>query len=112
MTGPMMIISQVQAAEQVVARTLQDMGAVAQKLQANADLSTVAMKAPAGGITANNFTAQSGAAKALAETLGDLQRDLATTRQTLMAGSDQATAAANKVQAPGGGDGAVTAGMA
>jgi hypothetical protein len=97
MPGPKMIIDQVVAAEQVVNQAVEEMQAVAQKLNAQAGLSQTAMKAPAGAITANNFTEHSGAGRALAETLSKLRQDLARTREVLLAGSDQATSVAGRV---------------
>ena len=76
MTGPKMILDQVEAAERVVADAVQQMQAVSQQLQAQAGASLTAMKAPAGQITSSNYDAHSGAGRALAETLGQLQRDL------------------------------------
>ena len=61
------------------------------------------MKAPAGQITSQNYDAHSGAGRALAETLNQLQLDLARTRQVLLAGSDDATSVAGKVQVGFGG---------
>jgi hypothetical protein len=108
MTGPKMIIDQVVAAEQAVAQAVEEMQGVAQKLNAQAGLSQAAMKAPAGAITANNYTEHSGAGRALAETLSKLQSDLARTREVLLAGSDQATSVASKV---GTGSGSISSQM-
>ena len=74
--GPKMILDQVEAAERVVADSVQQMQAVAQQLQAQSALSLTAMKAPAGQITSTNYDAHSGAGRALAETLAQLQADL------------------------------------
>ena len=100
--GPKMVIDQVEAAERVVADSVQQMQAVAAQLQAQSAASLTAMKAPAGQITSNNFQAHSGAGRALAETLSQLQTDLARTRQVLLAGSDQATQVAGRVEVGGG----------
>src|SRR5690349_1822407 len=100
--GPMMEVQQVLAAEQVVANAVTEMQAVAQKLAAQSGAATVAMKAPAGQITSEKYTGHAGAGRALAETLDQLQRDLASTRQALLAGSDQATSVANRVEASPG----------
>jgi hypothetical protein len=59
------------------------------------------MKAPAGQITSSNYDTHSGSGRALAETLSQLQRDLAQTRQVLLAGSDQATQVAGRVETGG-----------
>ena len=103
MTGPKMVIDQVVAAERVVADAVQQMQAVAQQLQAQSAASTAAMIAPAGQITAGNYDAHSGAGRALAETLAQLQADLGQTRQVLLAGSDQATQVAGRVETGAGG---------
>jgi len=103
MTGPKMILDQVAAAERVVAEAVQQMQAVSQQLQAQGGASLSAMKAPAGQITSSNYDAHSGAGRALAETLGQLQADLTQTRQVLMAGSDQATQVAGRVETGAGG---------
>ncbi len=103
MTGPKMILDQVAAAERVVAEAVQQMQAVSQQLQAQGGASLAAMKAPAGQITSSNYDAHSGAGRALAETLGQLQADLTQTRQVLMAGSDQATQVAGRVETGAGG---------
>jgi len=109
--GPKMILDQVEAAERVVADSVQQMQAVAQQLQAQSALSLTAMKAPAGQITSTNYDAHSGAGRALAETLAQLQADLSRTRQVLLAGSDQATQVAGRVEAGIGGTvGGATAG--
>jgi hypothetical protein len=110
MTGPKMIIDQVVAAEQVVSQAVQEMQAVAAKLNAQSAASQTAMKAPAGGITAANYTEHAGAGRALAETLSALQSDLARTRQVLLAGSDQATSVASRV-ATGTGGGSISSQM-
>jgi len=65
--------------------------------------SLTAMKAPAGQITSTNYDAHSGAGRALAETLAQLQADLNRTRQVLLAGSDQASRVAGRVEAGIGG---------
>jgi hypothetical protein len=111
MTGPKMIIDQVVAAEQVVATAIEEMQAVASKLNAQSGLSQAAMKAPAGGITATNYMQHAGAGRALAETLAALQRDLASTRAVLLGGSDQATAVASRVPS-GMGGGSISSQMA
>ncbi len=103
MTGPKMVLDQVEAAERVVADAVQQMQAVSQQLQAQAGASLTAMKAPAGQITSSNYDAHSGAGRALAETLSQLQRDLTQTRQVLLAGSDQATSVAGRVETGAGG---------
>jgi hypothetical protein len=101
-TGPKMVIDQVVAAERVVAEAVQQMQSVSQQLQAQGAASLTAMKAPAGQITSSNYDAHSGSGRALAETLSQLQRDLAQTRQVLLAGSDQATQVAGRVETGGG----------
>lgn len=101
--GPKMIIDQVIAAEQVVDQAVQEMQAVAAKLGAQSAASQTAMKAPAGGITANNYSDHSKSGQVLADTLSKLKSDLVRTRQVLMAGSDQATAVAGRVETGGGG---------
>lgn len=101
--GPRMILDQVEAAERVVADSVQQMQAVARQLQAQSAASLTAMKAPAGQITATNYDAHSGAGRALAETLAQLQADLARTRQVLLAGSDQASQVAGRVEIGVGG---------
>ena len=107
--GPKMILDQVEAAERVVADSVQQMQAVAQQLQAQGAASLTAMKAPAGQITSSNYDAHSGAGRALAETLSQLQTDLARTRQTLLAGSDQASQVAGRVEVGiGGGAGSIS----
>jgi hypothetical protein len=111
MTGPKMILDQIEQAEKFVAQAVSDMQAVAAKLNAQASESQVAMKAPAGGITATNYGEHAGSGRALAETLSQLQKDLATTRQVVLSGSDEATATASKVNT-GTGGGAISAGMA
>jgi hypothetical protein len=103
MSGPKMIIDQVVAAEQVVAEAVSEMQAVAARLNAQGPLSQAAMNAPAGKITAANYADHAGGGRALAETLSQLQRDLATTRQVLLAGSDQATSVASRVPTSSGG---------
>ena len=85
--GPKMLLDQVEAAERVV------QGAA----------SLTAMKAPAGQITSSNYDAHSGAGRALAETLSQLQTDLARTRQVLLAGSDEASQVAGRVEVGFGG---------
>ena len=108
-TGPKMILDQVEAAERVVQDAVQQMQAVAQQLQAQSAASLTAMKAPAGQITSSNYDAHSGAGRALAETLSQLQSDLARTRQVLLAGSDDASQVAGKVQVGvGGGVGSIS----
>ena len=102
MTGPKMVLDEVQAAERVVADAVAQMQGVSQQLQAQAGASLSAMRAPAGQITSSNYDAHSGAGRALAETLSQLQRDLTATRQTLLAGSDQATQVAGRVETGGG----------
>ena len=99
--GPKMILDQVEAAERVVADSVQQMQAVAQQLQAQSAASLTAMKAPAGQITSTNYEAHSGAGRALAETLAQLQADLSRTRQVLLAGSDQASQVAGRVEVGG-----------
>lgn len=106
MAGPKMQLDEVAKAEQVVADAVQRMQGVAQQLQAQSGLSLTAMKAPAGQITSSNFDAHSGAGRALAETLSQLQQDLAETRRQLLAGSDQATAVAGRVETGAGGSNA------
>ena len=101
--GPKMILDQVEAAERVVQDSVQQMQAVAQQLQAQSSASLTAMKAPAGQVTSTNYDAHSGAGRALAETLSQLQADLARTRQVLLAGSDQATSVAGRVEVGFGG---------
>ena len=101
--GPKMILDQVEAAERVVADSVQQMQAVAQQLQAQSAASLTAMKAPAGQITSSNYDAHSGAGRALAETLAQLQADLARTRQVLLSGSDQASQVAGRVESGFGG---------
>ena len=59
MTGPRMVLDQVEAAERVVADAVQQMQAVSQQLQAQAGASLTAMKAPAGQITSSNYDAHS-----------------------------------------------------
>jgi hypothetical protein len=103
MTGPKMVVDQVVAAERVVAQAVEQMQAVSQQLQMQGAASLTAMKAPAGQITSGNYDAHSGAGRALAETLSQLQRDLTLTRQTLLAGSDQATQVAGRVETGAGG---------
>ncbi|MGZ8750099.1 MAG: hypothetical protein ACXWYP_04380, partial [Pseudonocardia sp.] len=49
--------------------------------------------------TSTNYDAHSGAGRALAETLAQLQADLNRTRQVLLAGSDQASQVAGRVEA-------------
>jgi hypothetical protein len=98
-TGPKMVIDQVVAAERVVAEAVQQMQSVSQQLQAQGAASLTAMKAPAGQITSTNYDAHSGAGRALAETLAQLQADLNRTRQVLLAGSDQASQVAGRVEA-------------
>lgn len=106
--GPRMVLDQVEAAERVVADSVQQMQAVAAQLQAQGAASLTAMKAPAGQITSSNFDAHSGAGRALAETLAQLQADLARTRQVLLAGSDQATQVAGRVEVGAGGAGSIS----
>jgi hypothetical protein len=93
-----MVIDQVIAAEQVVDQAVQEMQAVAARLGAQSAASQIAMKAPAGGITAQNYSDHSASGRVLAETLEKLRSDLVRTRQVLMAGSDQATAVASRVE--------------
>ena len=58
---------------------------------------------------AERVVAHSGAGRALAETLSQLQTDLARTRQTLLAGSDQASQVAGRVEVGlGGGAGSIS----
>ena len=99
--GPKMILDQVEAAERIVQDAVTQMQTVAQQLQAQGGLSLTAMKAPAGQITSSNYDAHSGAGRALAETLAQLQTDLTATRQALLAGSDEASTAARKVEVGG-----------
>ena len=101
--GPKMIIDQVVQAERIVQDAVTQQQAVAQQLQAQGSASRVAMTAPAGQIPPHNTAAHSGAGRALAETLNQLQLDLARTRQVLLAGADDATSVAGKVQVGFGG---------
>jgi hypothetical protein len=109
--GPKMVLDQVEAAERVVQDSVQQMEAVAQQLRAQGGLSLTAMKAPAGQITSSNYDAHSGAGRALAETLAQLQADLARTRQVLLAGSDQASQVAGRVEVGVGGLGGSVGGL-
>jgi hypothetical protein len=102
-TGPKMIIDQVVAAERIVADAVQQMNGVSQQLQAQVGLTEVAMKAPAGVTTRANYQEHSHQGQVLAETLDQLQQDLALTRTTLLAGSDQATQVARGVATGGAG---------
>ncbi|MFI5913169.1 hypothetical protein [Dactylosporangium sp. NPDC051541] len=94
MSGAKIDLAAVQAAESVVSSAIQEMEGVTQKILAQAGLSEAAMRAPAGQITSSTFSGLGGGGKALSETLGQLQADLAALRATAEAGSDQATQAA------------------
>ncbi|MFB9239663.1 hypothetical protein ACFFWC_29730 [Plantactinospora siamensis] len=94
MSGVKIDLSAVLAAENVVSSAISEMEGVTQKILAQAGLSEAAMKAPAGQITSSTFSGLGGGGKALSETLGELQADLAKLRATAEAGSDQATQAA------------------
>src|ERR1700754_4365901 len=110
MTGPKMIIDQIEAAERVVESAVGEMHAVAQRLNGQSAASQAAMRAPAGAITSANYLDHAGAGRALAETLAALRQDLATTKQVLLGGSDQATAVASWVQT-GSGSGSISSQM-
>jgi hypothetical protein len=109
MTGPKMIIDQIEAAERIVETAVGEMQAVAQKLNAQSTASQAAMRAPAGNITSSNYLDHAGGGRALAETLAALRQDLATTKQVLLGGSDQATSVASRVPTTGG---SISSGMA
>ncbi len=94
MSGVKISLTDVLAAEGVVRDAVSQMEGLTQKILAQAGLSTAAMKAPAGQITASTFDGLGGAGKALHETLSELQADLAKLRATAQSGSDQATQAA------------------
>ncbi|MFD9888497.1 hypothetical protein ACFWY9_04105 [Amycolatopsis sp. NPDC059027] len=111
MTGPMIDMAQVQAAERVVADAVSQMEGVTKRILAQAGLSEAAMKAPAGQITSTTFHDLGGGGRALAETLNQLHVDLGKLRQVAARGSDDASAAAS--QGTVGGTGSdVAAGMA
>ncbi|MCE7001601.1 hypothetical protein LWC34_01900 [Kibdelosporangium philippinense] len=103
-------LAQVQAAEQVVATALTEMEGITKRILAQAGMSEVAMKAPAGQITSTTFNDLGGGGRALAETLDQLKADLVKLRHVAMEGSDQATQAA-RGGASGSPSGAVYDGM-
>ena len=95
--GPMMVFSQIESALRVVDGAINQMNSVSQRLQAQAGLSEVAMKAPAGTITANNFVEHGSSGKALAETLNKLRLDLDRARAEMTRGTEETTSLANRV---------------
>lgn len=94
MPGPKIDIEAVQVAMGVVEQGQQKMEAVTKQILAASGTSLIAMKAPAGQVTATAFDELGGSGKALSEELARLHSDLALLIQAAQAGSDEAAAAA------------------
>jgi hypothetical protein len=103
-TGPKMLIDQVDAALQVVANAVTEMQGVARTLGAQSGVATAAMIAPAGRITSANYEGHQSQGQLLGQVLDQLGADLRATKQVLLAGSDEATGIAQSggAPAPGG----------
>lgn len=95
MTGPKMLVDQVDAALQVVQNAVQEMQNVSRTLGAQAGVATASMIAPAGRIMASNYEGQQGKGQVLGEILAQLGTDLNATKQVLLSGSDQASSIAS-----------------
>lgn len=94
MPGPKIDIEAVQAAMSVVEQAQQQMESVTKQILAASGTSLIAMKAPAGQLTATAFDELGGSGKALSEELARLHSDLALLIQAAQAGSDDAAAVA------------------
>lgn len=94
MTGPKMLIDQVDAALKVVQSAVSEMQGVARTLGAQAGAAQAAMIAPAGGITADNYHGHQSQGQVLGQVLDQLGADLQQTKQVLLQGSDEASSIA------------------
>lgn len=101
----MMELEQVSSAIQRLEQTMTELGIVPKAMNDSAAVAPVVAKAPAGQIMASSYAEHSANGNILIEVLTGLHADLARTKATLEAGSENATQVAQQGMPGGGGAG-------